>query len=142
MFKHSSVTHFLIPLSISWIPNKIHPKEKNYQENMHAILTKSKQLPRIHLHFISNSTLFRSKKTLYCFLFVYTYFHRTMEEFTLKRPYFMKKCKEPSEKQNLKKHYNILYAIFTSRCCFVKKKHNYLSLRSTVLNTITFFCKL
>ena len=33
-----------------------------------------------------------------------------MEEFTLPRPYVMKKYKEPSEKQNLKKHYNILYA--------------------------------
>ena len=26
------------------------------------------------------------------------------------RPYVMKKYKEPSEKQNLKKYYNILYA--------------------------------
>ena len=41
---------------------------------------------------------------------MYVYFHRTMEKFTLPRPYVMKKYKEPSEKQNLKKHYNILYA--------------------------------
>jgi len=40
---------------------------------------------------------------------VYVYFHQTMEEFTLPRPYVMKKYNEPSEKQNLKKYYNILY---------------------------------
>ena len=37
--------------------------------------------------FISNNTLFINKKTLYCYLFVYVYFHRTMEEFTLTRSY-------------------------------------------------------
>ena len=31
--------HFLIPLSIPWIPNKTHPKEKQYQDNMHVIPT-------------------------------------------------------------------------------------------------------
>ena len=34
---------------------------------------------------------------------MYAYFNITMEEFTLTRPYVIKKYKEPPERQNMKK---------------------------------------
>ena len=39
------------PLLIPWIPDKTHPKEKNYQDmHVNVIPTKCKQLPWWHLH--------------------------------------------------------------------------------------------
>ena len=39
------------PLLIPWIPDKTHPKEKNYQDmHVNVIPTKGKQLPWWHLH--------------------------------------------------------------------------------------------
>ena len=52
----------------------------------------------------------------------------------------MKKYEEPSEKQNLKTHYDILYANFIARCCFVMKKHNKALEKQSLKNTSIIFC--
>jgi len=70
---------------------------------------------------------------------MYVYFHRTMEEFTLPRPYVMKKYKEPSEKQNLKKHYNILYAFTLYLYAALLRKSITIWEAKSLKNTITFF---